>query len=211
VKSIGVVVFSYNRPKWLREAVASCSEADEIVVADDGSDYPELIRECGAPIVFGPQRSPQQRMSEHHLHHIAHAAADRLGTDLITWLCDDDLLVSGWLDAVRRAPPADLYIGRVETFTTDPGVRLPLRLDHPSNMTTGNFVHSRSATTRWPDRLLDHDERFVVGLCEEYGPQPPMEEVALLRRLHPHNLSHFRYRQNDLVGKFSVASMEDSA
>ena len=65
--SICVMVLSYNRPRLIREALASIPEADQVIIADDGSSFPveALSKEfpnLNLEFVLGRQLSLDERL-----------------------------------------------------------------------------------------------------------------------------------------------------
>ena len=104
---MGVLVLSYNRPTWLREALASVvdNKPDRIVVADDGSDFDvrEVLREMGieATVVRNKPISAYDRVRVPRMGALFNRGLDAVQTTYVAYCCDDDKFAPGWLDAAR--------------------------------------------------------------------------------------------------------------
>lgn len=219
--TIGVVVFSYNRPALLREALASVmrNNPDQVIICDDGSDVPvEVPADARVSLISRPPRPASVRVRRALLAELAEEAVGKLTTEYVTWLCDDDLMAEGWLDHIRSRPPRALYIGDVVMFkqgeepTQGRSWHEVQRVD-VSQMTTGNFIHRTDLPVRWPaDRIMDHDAAFVHAVLQATytsNPRAVVEpRVAMYFRWHEHNLSRYRGNELALTRRFEERKME---
>src|SRR5678810_1031766 len=98
--TIGVVIFTYNRPKMLVEALDSAlrNNPDRIIICDDGSEPPVDIDHPLVTVMRSPRRTPEERRTQNLSGYMGNIAREMMGTDYIAWLCDDDLMADGWLD-----------------------------------------------------------------------------------------------------------------
>lgn len=127
--TIAVIVPSFNRPRMLREALASIDGADQIIVADDGSDFDvrsraiSAVAEAGGyhtvrvidnsgtvrlsgnrrdmtlQVIENPPLEPWQRMRRATCGALINRALRAVETDYVAYCCDDDLLSPEWLPA----------------------------------------------------------------------------------------------------------------
>ncbi len=221
--TIAAIIFSYNRPNFIREALQSAKDnkADQIIVCDDGSDTIEQIREVckefDALLLEWPAREPESRIKKVYLGELAAAAIEKCTTDYIAWLCDDDYFAPGWFDHVRGLPERDLYIGDVTFFpTAEPwkGTSWEQLGHDPSYMTTGNFIHKRGLAVAWPTNVIHgQDAFFVYGLLNVLGirdPRTVLEPItALFYRCHDGQLRYYCYNPIAMIRKYGSKSMEN--
>lgn len=110
-----VILFSYNRPRMLREAILSVLGQTytnfTLWVFDDGStnfDPEKLIKEFNSPKIvgcFAPQINPEERVNpdssrwEDNINYIL----DQIPRDnnFVVYLCDDDVFDPDWLNVVN--------------------------------------------------------------------------------------------------------------
>lgn len=219
--TVTVVVLSYNRPRMLAEALESIIGADEIVVVDDGSsfDVEKVIKDSLPPIVpfkvvleKKPPLTPEERIVTARVGKNMNEAIRNAQSDVITYLCDDDIFAPGWIQGIK-----DYYDG--------PGVKQhwirgwwgqfidphnPLKhsddpMKHirtnicpmaPHGLTTGSFAHLRRCSIKcdvwWSEKSVSiHDSYFVGNYIKAHG----SDHVPLLegcpagwRREHPFNM-----------------------
>lgn len=108
--TVNVILFSYNRPRMLREAILSVLgqsfQKFYIWVVDDGSDFDviELINEfedariiaCVAPQISAAERIDEKSTRFQDNVNYVLSQIPREG-NLITYLCDDDVFHPDWL------------------------------------------------------------------------------------------------------------------
>jgi glycosyltransferase involved in cell wall biosynthesis len=203
---VSVVVASFNRPRCLRECLLSLRAArpDEVIVADDGSEFDVAAVVLGALdgetpyfVATNPPIPPRERMTARRQGALLNACFAESRGDVLTLVCDDDLIHPGWFDTLRRVwadEPARpiargewLVFNDGETPTEDDP---PLQLD-ARGMTAGNFAWHASFTrghgARWPeDRTSCLDDGFLAHLwragCPVFG--VPVVGRAGWRREH---------------------------
>jgi hypothetical protein len=119
-------------------------------------------------------------------------------SDVVTYLCDDDLFHPGWLHAVRNwFDMTGEHWVRGDWYVFDDGhgqdLTRPCPLDG-RQLTTGNFAHRmdcyRAEGIRWNESSVAcHDDMFLwdVNRFHNCYAIPHCGAVAGWRRLHPHN------------------------
>ena len=212
--TIGVIIFTYNRPHMLLEALASArrNRPDKIIICDDGSDPAVPYMGEDVTIMRLPSRTPEERIAKNMSGHLGNLARSLIGTDYIAWLCDDDLMAAGWLDYVRKQPLAPLYIGGVNIFKDDVLTGKDWKdIDHsPSEMTTGNWVERTDLSVRWGNYAFSGDARYVwelLNVCGQknvlkppsnlpYDPWAAADEMTaneiVMQWVHPRLALHYR-------------------
>lgn len=200
--TVATILLSYNRPRMLREAMATISDADQIIVTDDGSDFDivEAVSDCYPDAVYvrAEPMPLEQRLITPRLGRLINQALSLVECDVVTYLCDDDLFHSTWIASVREwftAHPAEHWTRGLWFQFRDgdmPGAELcPLdgRL-----MTTGNFAHRIDCYTaegiRWNETSVAcHDDMFLWDVDRVHNTRaiPDCGAVAGWRRLHAHN------------------------
>jgi glycosyltransferase involved in cell wall biosynthesis len=216
--TIATILLSYNRPRMLREAIASLADAgpDQVVLIDDGSDFdPVPLVEAAFPdawqFVLAPPMTLDERLITPRLGRLINQALGAVTCDVVTYLCDDDLFHPGWLSAVRQwfdAHPFDHWCrGTWYQFSDgEPPGRSICPLDI-RQLTTGNFAHRaacyQQCGIRWDETTVAcHDDRFlwIVNRHHNTFAVPDIGAVAGWRRLHAHNAlrytSHAVYHAN---------------
>lgn len=201
----------------LREALASLKAAapDQVVLVDDGSDFnaravarkvfPKIV------VVQAAKLTLAERLTTPRLGSLINQALGKVTSDVVTYLCDDDLFHIGWLNAVRRF--FDMHTADHWTRGTwyqfqdgDATGADPCPLDI-RQMTTGNFAHRidcyRDEGVRWNEGTVAcHDDVFLWAVQPVHNTYsiPDCGQVAGWRRLHAHNAlsytSHAAYHAN---------------
>lgn len=206
ISTIGVVVLSYNRPHWLRQALDSCRMADQIIIADDGSDFDptSVISELQmkAETVRNPPISVHDRMHTPHMGALFNRALDAVRTAYVGYVCDDDLLADGWLEAARDYlddhPSEHMVRGDWHTLGTEKSAFT----GGPWVITTGNFVHRMECyldeSCRWDEQALAiQDALFLTHYLDKHDESHGGRSIAHAgvlagwRREHAYNLIHY--------------------
>lgn len=216
--TVATILLSYNRPRMLREALASLVTAgpDQVILVDDGSDFdPVSLIESAFPnawqFVVAPKMDLDERLVTPRLGSLINQALGKVTADVVTYLCDDDLFHPGWIAAVRNwfdAHPADHWTrGRWYQFQDGemPGDQhCPLDI---RQLTTGNFAHRidcyQGEGIRWnTTSVACHDDLFLWDVHRFHNTHaiPDCGAVAGWRRLHAHNALQYTsnavYHQN---------------
>jgi len=193
IPTVSVLVHSFNRPRMLREALASvvAGRPDEVILVDDGSDVFEAFTVFGQEFVQpannagctttwrfvgAPPLTVAERMATPRQGRLLNEAMGLVTSDIITSLCDDDLHAPGWYDQLRAAWAADpsLRLVRGEWLVFQDGTT-PSEADPPCpfpdrrRLTAGNFAWSarlvRERGCRWPENALNClDNGFLISL-----------------------------------------------
>jgi glycosyltransferase involved in cell wall biosynthesis len=209
--TIATILLSYNRPRMLREALASLKAAgpDQVVLVDDGSDFDahKLMTDFFAySFVDAPKMTTAERLVTPRLGRLINQALSLVTADVVTYLCDDDLFHPGWLDAVRAwfdDHPAEHWT-RGDWYTFEDGEIPDLNRPCPLDLrmlTTGNFAHRavcyRDEGIRWNESSVAcHDDMFLWDVDRVHNTRaiPHCGAIAGWRRLHAHNA--LRYTQH---------------
>lgn len=187
--SIGVVILSYNRPELLRKAVASCADAAEVVVMDDGSPQfhiHEFVRDVrpDATLVLGRKRTPREHMEDLNFGRFLAAGTALLTTPKVAYLCDDDTFAEGWLKK------ADEYLEEhyvvVGEVVASNGRAFPSLSE--GHFCLGNFA-LRTPLAQWENISWSPEN----DLWQDVGHlRHKVDDVALLALQHENNLSSYR-------------------
>lgn len=205
--TIAVVAISYNRPRMLAECLASIGDCDQVIVADDGSDFDVqgLARGFNLPaltFVTNPPKPPARRMVEPSCGALLNRAIRAATTDHLLFVCDDDLLDTDWprqAAAGLNYYPFHMVAGIWRTFQDGQDLadsRLCTFHFSPP-LTTGNFAYRRDCATRegcwWGEQTLAvHDSKMLGDYIkahegtEWYG---ALDVPAGYRREHPKTIS----------------------
>jgi glycosyltransferase involved in cell wall biosynthesis len=215
VTTVATILLSYNRPRMLREALASIADADQVIVTDDGSDFDvvDIVRDYYGDALFvqAPLMSIDERLTTARLGSLINQALELVACDIVTYLCDDDLFHPGWIAAVRAwfdAHPDEHWTRGLWYQFQDGDERgaAPCPLDL-RQMTTGNFAHRtlcyRDCGIRWNEASVAcHDDMFLWDVHRFHNTHaiPDSGAVAGWRRLHAYNAlgytQHAVYRAN---------------
>lgn len=202
--TVATILLSYNRPRMLREAIASLEAAqpDQVVLVDDGSDFNAraVVRKVFPSIVAvqAAKLTLDERLVTPRLGMLINQALGKVACDVVSYLCDDDLFHPGWLDAVRAwfdANPHEHWTRGTWYQWRDGGERsaelCPL---DARQLTTGNFAHATACYThcgiRWNEASVAcHDDMFLWDVNRFHNTYsiPHCGAVAGWRRLHAHN------------------------
>lgn len=201
----------------LAEALASIDEADQIIIADDGSDFDVwgVAARAGqhlpnVRVVSGERRAPAERMRTPSCGALINKALRLVNCDYVAYLCDDDLFAPGWLSGAKLA--LDYYkrfhMVRGDWRTFNDGESLedaPLcKFVATPPLTTGNFVMRMSCVTDencwWGENTLAvHDATMLHSYVVRHRQRDWLGNLELLagyRREHPKTITNHS-RPND--------------
>lgn len=205
--SVSVIIPTYNRRKYVREAVKSAADqgavVQQIIVVDDGSTdgtYEDLTTWAEAPPSLEVYWHPNAGRSVAR-NRGAHLAI----SDYVLWLDSDDILMPGGVgrlvDAARPSNAVFSYgdpLWLVEDQLIRPTPTLPLKrqlLITSANIAMGSFILRRDAFARIgpfvsnlePVEDLDFTLRaFVMVNHPAYAPKP----VVAIRRHEGQSSAH---------------------
>lgn len=209
--TVAVIVLSYNRPRMLVEALDSIEGADEIIVLDDASSFdvkalcdPYLKRFPRSEIRIAPPISVEDRMRHARAGTANNKAIRECHSDIITYLCDDDLFHKDWIRNVRsfftEHPDAHCVRAPWGLFNDgeEPGEKM-CELRPAFDMTTGSFAHLKKCSIEhgvlWDELTVAvHDHAFITRGIFPVHPLatiPKLETKAGWRREHAYNMMHF--------------------
>lgn len=215
---ISVIVFSYNRPRMLGEALRSIVGADEVLVADDGSsfDVDRVVSSSGLScrsvriMAAGPMTT-EKRLVTARLGKNANSAIRAASGDVITYLCDDDLFHPGWIQTIK-----DVWSGRPDLHWAKGkwGLFKDGEIPHPIEeclcplhaahlMTTGNFAHLKSCVAScnmwWSEKSVAvHDNYLINAALPRAHPYASVPDIGLAgwRREHDYNMLKYVRGEN---------------
>lgn len=222
--TVTVIVLSYNRPKMLREALASIKDADEVILVDDGSDFDvvALAKEFKFrrfSLIGAPPIPIEQRLKKQRLPTLINEALKQASGDIITYLCDDDLLGPEWPATLRgffmvhgekyhfvRGHCIRFEYSESGTFEQQTK-HLLVFADSPRQVITGNFAHLRKCFSKekikWHEGIMvGHDTAFFdrVDRVHDTWTIPLIPAVACYRRIHDKMLTnHVFYNADNSV------------
>lgn len=203
-----VIVISYNRPKMIRECLDSIGGADEVIIADDGSDFDltPLLNDYSDLNLSIIRRDPVEanmRTVNAYMGKIINIALARTTSELVTYICDDDILAKDWFvfakDFFDKFPKEHMVRGLVKNVRDIHNLKdtEETRLDS-RGLTSGNFVHRTECFSKegiiWPeDRIVSADNAFLENYNKVHPTTviPLIEKMACYRRIHDNNLANF--------------------
>lgn len=208
--TIAIIVASYGRPRMLAEALYSIRGADQVIIADDGSDFDvqalaAKINPPGLTLVLNDPKPPGNRMVEPSCGKLLNRALKSVQTDYVGYLCDDDLFDLDWVKNARAALDyySSFHLVRGDWRLFNDGesrAGSPLcRFVFQPPLTTGNFVHRISCATEeacwWGERSLAiHDSVMLTHYLEVHRRIPnwygAIDVLAGWRREHPKTISN---------------------
>lgn len=191
----------------LKEALASIDAADQVIVADDGSDFDPwpLIEKTplrkNASVIYAPKMTAEERMVTPSCGRNINQALKVVTCEYVAVLCDDDLFAPNWLQAAANYLDNDAgsHMVRGSWHKFDDGQPIssavPCVFDFELELTTGNFVHRTSCTTGcgcWWDEstIACHDAAFLGNYLRMHG-STSIAHVGVLagyRREHDFNM-----------------------
>jgi hypothetical protein len=195
---VAVIVVSFNRPNLLRQALASIQGADQIIVADDGSDFD--VR-GSYELVANPPIPPIERLRQPRLGGLLNRALRLVRQPVVTYLNDDDLFATDWIATVSRFfAQSDAHMCRGDWL-----VYGKARNSFPPEagwcITTGNYAYRTSCATEeqcwWGEQTVgSHDGVMLTDYLNRHGMKPggwdvPHIGMAGWRREHASNMAHF--------------------
>lgn len=208
MSGVCVILPSYNRPNYLAEALASCRAADQIIIADDGSDFDVLAvaRSVGVDAEL-EQNEPitvAQRLRENRPPRLYNRALRRVTQPIVTYLCDDDVFAPDWIPAVKEAY-ADgngfphMIRGQWNILGTDQD---SFEGNTEWCLTTGNFAYRLTCVTDeqcyWNESTVAvHDALMLNDYVNRHSFQrggfnvPKLDMIAGWRRVHSMNMVNF--------------------
>jgi hypothetical protein len=208
--TIAVIVVSFNRPRMLAECLASIGDCDQVVLADDGSDFDvrALAERFNLPnltLVLNNPKPPAHRMVEPSCGKLMNRATRAVACDYLIPVCDDDLLAEDWPRAAAAGLDyyRDFHMCRGDWRTFSDGedrTKAPLcRFHFSPPLTTGNYAYRLTCATEegcwWSERSLAvHDSVMLTNYINVHRQLPnwygALDVLAGWRREHPKTISN---------------------
>jgi glycosyltransferase involved in cell wall biosynthesis len=228
-----VLIFSYNRPKMLREAIESVLSQDygnfDLYIVDDGSDIfdpLDLVNEYTDErilIAQAPKIPIEERIKQSRLGRNANAVIETLpDIEPVYYLCDDDLMGPLWLSRSIRAfqSSEDVHVVQGESWYFNDGEdwRTESQYGMPTDgykamptmyWGTGSFAHralcSKQEGIWWADNTFGHsqDTNFIMDFWNSHSDYGWIPTPALYRREHENTLSA-KLGRKDENGKYEI-------
>ena len=191
---VSVIILSFNRPNWIREALRSARDSSDIIIVDDGSDYDlSLLRSERVPfrLVQRPHMTPEERVIAPGPGKWINEALHFIRNPYVTYLCDDDWFYPGWLSQAYKFLEDDdshLVGGEWLLYFAD-GITM-----WGGRFTAGNFVHRTEclAEVQWlEEKQASLDAEFLNSF--NHAHEKPLRDypfcgIAGFRRMHSLNL-----------------------
>lgn len=206
---VSVIVVTYQRPQMLRACLLSVALArpDQVMVVDDGSEGYSVVNVVANALyqrveyglIQGAPLTVDERMTVPRQGRLINEALTHATGEIVTLICDDDLMHQGWCDALRAHwtahPQRELARGSWLQFEggdtpseDDPPCALDVR-----QMTAGNFAwHAslhRDRGVRWPESAFNCLDNGFLESCQKAGVSqlnaPHIGALAGWRREHP--------------------------
>lgn len=209
---VSCILVSYNRPTWVRQALASVAEQTyenyELIVVDESDlfDMEEVLKEFAfQSVIFIRQLvTPSQRREINRLSVNINEGIRAASGDLFCYLADDDFLLPGWFGQGAKffsSHPAmangygRLYYTKSKGRDYDPKGKCrypPSPVRQPSSVLDHNQVmHRRPNPMVWWPEELQHlsgpDGAYFKRLLKQ-GPFHRMQIDAAVKRFHSKNL-----------------------
>ena len=230
---VTAIVFSYNRPRMLAEALGSIIGADEVIVVDDGSDFnvSDVTKKFSFPsfsVIGAPPITIEERITNQRLPALVNEALRQAEGDIITYLCDDDLFGKEWVTTLKT-----FYAKHDEKYHWVRGHCIQFEDDHkrtfeeqtkhllswkesPRQLITGNFAHLRKCFTDekilWDEtKVWGHDMAFFDNVEKFHDTWciPLIPTVACFRRIHDKMLTNHVYMDPD--GTLELGTFREDA
>lgn len=233
--TVSVLVLSYNRPRMLREALGSIKYADEVIIVDDGSDFDitAVASEFKFPhfsLVGAPPITVEERVKNQRLPALINEALRQAKGNIITYLCDDDLLGGEWISTLKAfyAKYGEKYHwvrGHCIRFENEEERSFEEQTKHllvwaesPRQLITGNFAHLKKCFTdekiQWDEtKIWGHDTAFFDN-AEKFHDTwcvPMLPQIACFRRIHDKMLTNHCFLEPDgtvVLEEFSPSAIE---
>lgn len=225
---VSVIVFSYNRPRMLGEALRSIVAADEVCILDDGStfDVDEVVASSGLVCpsirtVVAGKVTTAERMTTARFGRSANTAIREADGDVIAYLCDDDLFHHGWLQAIRDTwdTRPELHWAKGEWGLFEDGtlpteiVECPCPLGDGHGMTTGNFVHRKECSLvcgLWWDetKVAVHDNHLINQALPQAHSYECIPTIGLAGWRREHRFNMLKYVHGEEYTKSASAILK---
>lgn len=228
-----VLIFSYNRPRMLKEAIESVLNQSygnfDLYIVDDGSDKfdPNEILEYYADsrilLAQAPKISMEERMRASRLGSNANAVIEQIpNNEPVYYLCDDDIMAPLWLARSTKAFEEfpDTHVVQGESWYFHDGQNpytdsiYGLEVDKASPVptmywSTGSFAHKALCCKEeglwWSDNTYLHsqDTNFIMDFWNSHSNYGVVPTPAVYRREHKNTLSA-KLGRKDEKGKYQV-------
>lgn len=226
---VSCIIASYNRPKWVRQAIKSIADQThkdhQLVVIDESDvfDINEAVKEFALPDVAVRhfKVTPKQRAYQNRLSINLNIGLALATGDLVCFLADDDYMYPTWFEAAVKFftenPKISAGYGKLVysntdhmEFTETPApVNLrffPGSLDDPFNKLDHNQgIHRRiDPPLRWPEHpdLIGGPDAYYYREVSKKHRFHAIDAWAAVKRVHKKNLqlSIDQYKQGSLGG-----------
>lgn len=225
-----VLLFSYNRPKMLREAIESVLAQDygnfDLYIVDDGSDLfdpydiADEFRDERIVLAVAPQIPMEERVKRSRLGANANVVIMQLlEQEPVYYLCDDDLMAPKWLSRSIRAFQSDplMHVVQGESWYFEDGHLDEAAYGMPTDgykamptmfWGTGSFGHRTLCCKKegiwWSDNTYGHsqDTNFIMDFWKLHADYGYIPTPAVYRREHENTLSNKLGRKTD--GKYEI-------
>lgn len=234
-----ILLFSYNRPKMIREAIQSVLDQSygnfDLFIVDDGSDFDliDLVDDYADQRILtaiAPKISTDQRVNSSRLGSNANAVIETIpDEEPVYYLCDDDIMGPNWLSRSIRTfqmmPEIHVVTGEAWSFNDGEDylteATYGMQVDKQPNIlttywSTGSFGHRALCCKReglwWTDNrhLHSQDTNFIMGIWKTHSDYGAIATPALFRREHENTLSAKLGRKNE-DGKYEIGFLPPPA
>lgn len=221
---VSCILVSYNRPKWVRQAIKSIADQThrdfQLIVIDESTilEIDDVLKEFELPeVVFRKHLvSPLQRRSQNRLSINLNIGLALVTGDLVCFLADDDYFYPTWFEQAsaffESHPEICSGYGKLvysaspemEFITTPAPVNLRFfegqvadpfdKIDHNQG------IHRRfDPPFRWPETLgtVGGPDAYYFREVSKKGAFHAIDAWAAVKRVHPKNL------QNCMTGYMS--------
>ena len=234
-----ILIFSYNRPKMLREAVDSVLNQSygnfDLFIVDDGSDFDvqgfadsfgddRILTACASKISF-EERAEVSRLGSN-----ANAVIETIpDEEPVYYLCDDDVMGDHWLARSIRTfdMMPEIHIVTGESWSFDDGQDYRSESIYgmkvskePTMLTTywstGSFAHKALCCKQeglwWTDNthLHSQDCNFIMDMWMAHSDFGSVASPAFYRREHENTLSA-KLGRKDENGKYEAGYLPPPA
>jgi len=228
-----ILIFSYNRPNMLKEAISSVLYQDygkfDLYVVDDGSDNFDIkallddFSDNRILLAQASQISMAERLRRSRLGENANAVISQIpDNEPVYYLCDDDLMAPLWLSRSITAFQAypEIHVVQGESWYFQDGQNpeteaiYGMPVDKYNGMptmywSTGSFAHKALCCKQeglwWSDNTFLHsqDTNFIMDFWKSHSNYSVVPTKAVYRREHENTLSA-KLGRKDEFGRYQI-------
>ena len=220
---ISVMIPTYNREKYIKQAIESVIEQDyrplEIIVVDDGStdETEKIIMKYDSSIVKYYKKSIRMDVASARNMCLAKAAGD-----FLAWLDSDDYYLPGKLSAqikyLNAHPECEIVFTQVEDFFEDENDKRimdksiyskvlfgGIRIYHATMLARRSMIQKTGPINETLKTFEDQEWLYRICFKHNVDISHCLDDVYLMRRMHPDGIAYSRRTPENLVAVSKIA------